>query len=228
MYSVRSSKEQTNRSLLANALESATQNDIELKALTAYKKNIEMLDNEEKRLNEINNNLKKLYFAEGEKDMDKIKELRAEKIKTANRINVYDKKLLNLESTKPLKAVLEREKQIAYKEAFERGKKSLQEYRERVAEKTKELVEKYKTSRAKNVEERRKTVVRNQIKESVSEIKKLYTKGTKERNVKIGLEEGVAKALDLADLLLSDEYSNEAIARLGTESATDEELALIL
>ena len=217
----------SNRSILANALESAAQNDIELKALTAYKKNIEMLDNEEKRLNEINNNLKKLYFAEGEKDMDKIKELRAEKIKTANRINVYDKKLLNLESTKPLKAVLEREKQIAYKEAFERGKKSLQEYRERVAEKTKELVEKYKTSRAKNVEERRKTVVRNQIKESVSEIKKLYTKGTKERNVKIGLEEGVAKALDLADLLLSDEYSNEAIARLGVESATGEELALI-
>lgn len=41
-----------------------------------------------------------MSFSKGKRDTAKLKELRDEAAKTANRINTYDRQLLNLESTK--------------------------------------------------------------------------------------------------------------------------------
>ena len=57
------------------------------------------------------------FFGKGKKDPQKLKALREEATKTENRINTYDKKLLNLEASSVLKGVLLREKQKAYKRA---------------------------------------------------------------------------------------------------------------
>ncbi len=118
-------KKTSNREILANALDTMVQNDIERKKLEQYKKNIALMDAEEKKLTDLNAKIKELSFAKGARDTQKIKELKSEAIKTTNRINTYDRTLLNLEGTAALKGVLEREKQKAYKRAEEKGREAL-------------------------------------------------------------------------------------------------------
>ena len=227
LYSVRDPEEKSNRSILANALESAAQNDIERNKLAQYKEKIDLINSEEDKLYKINEQLKELYFAKGAKDAEKIKSLKFEQKQTENRINTYDRQLLNLEASKPLKAVLEREKQIAYKKAEQRGKEALAAYREKSAKTTRELLNRWQESRKAGVEGRHKTEIRNRLKKTIADLRKILNNGTKERNVKIELQDSVSKALALADVLLSDEYNNEAIVRLGVESVTDKEADML-
>lgn len=109
-HSVRDSSNMSNRSLLANALETTAQNDIERNKLNQYKAKIELIDAEEQRLHEINAELNDLFFSRGKRDAERVKELKFEKKQVENRINTYDRQLLTLEASKPLKDVLEREK----------------------------------------------------------------------------------------------------------------------
>ena len=121
----------SNRSLLANAFEGVAQNDIELAKVQEYREKVELLDAEERRLREINEEIKELSFAKGPRDTKRIRELRDEAQRIANRISIYDGQLLRLEASKPLQAVLEREKKKAYKKAAEKGREALADYRER-------------------------------------------------------------------------------------------------
>ena len=119
----------TTRSLLADALESTAQNEAEKEKLAEYKGRIDMLNAEEKKLAQLKSELKELTFGKGAKDPARAKALREEIVKTENRINLHDKKLLQLESTKSLKDVLEREKSKAYKRAAEKGREALNKNR---------------------------------------------------------------------------------------------------
>ena len=56
------------RNLLANSLETAAQNDIEKRRLAEYKSKISMLDAEEAKLHDLNEQIKELSFAKGTKD----------------------------------------------------------------------------------------------------------------------------------------------------------------
>lgn len=157
-------KKTSNREILANALDTMVQNDIERKKLEQYKKNIALMDAEEKKLTDLNAKIKELSFAKGARDIQKIKELKSEAIKTTNRINTYDRTLLNLEGTAALKGVLEREKQKAYKRAEEKGREALDAYRDKMIKTQKELISHYQESR-KNASDRRKASnVREKIK----------------------------------------------------------------
>lgn len=102
-----------------------------------------------------------------------------------------------------------------------------QKYRDRNENEIKEVKQYYQESRTKAIEGRHKTEMRNKIKKVVSDLNRILNKGTKERNVKIELQESVKKALELSDILLSDEYTNEVIARHGVESVTDAEAELL-
>jgi len=55
----------SNRSLLATALESATQNDIEKSKLNEYKSKIEEMDKQSQKLSELRQEIKELSFAKG-------------------------------------------------------------------------------------------------------------------------------------------------------------------
>lgn len=82
----------------------------------------------------------------------------------------------------------------------------------------------YQEARKKGVEGRYKTAMRHKIAGVVSELDKLLRKGTKERNVKIGLQDAVASALELFDMNEEKvERYNKAIADLDARiaSATD-------
>ena len=141
----------SNRSLLANALESTAKNDIERKKIQEYKEKIELLNSEEQKLQELNAHVKELSFAKGPRDTAKIRALRDEAVKAANRINTYDRMLLRLEASQPLQNVLEREKKAAYKKAEQKGKEALEEYRD--YEKKRQFISKIKIFK-KNMENR--------------------------------------------------------------------------
>ena len=185
----------SNRSLLANALEAAAQNDIERNKLKEYKAKIDLINSEEQKLRNLREQIKELSFKKGPKDTEAIKSLQFEANQAANRINTYDRQLLNLESTKALKGVLEREKEQARKRAEQKGKEALKKYRERAAKAQRELMNRYQESRKRATEGRNKTAMRYKIKGIVSELNTLLLKPTAKKHIKEELRKEVADAL---------------------------------
>ena len=185
----------SNRSLLANALESVAQNDIERNKLKEYQGKIALIESEQAKLAETKAKIKELSFATGRRDTEAIKKLQFEANQSANRINTYDRQLLNLEATAALKGVLQREKQLAYKKAEKEGKEALAKYREKAAKTQRELLTRYQESRQKGIEGRKKTEMRHKIKNVVNELNQHLLNGTKEKHVPIELQKAVAEAL---------------------------------
>ena len=77
---------------------------------------------------------------------------------------------------------------------------------------------KVQDQRKKNVENRTKTDLKNKIKRVVGELNSILNNGTKERNVKIDLQETVNKALEMTGYLTT-KFSNEEV--LMAEMMTD-------
>lgn len=211
LFSDRDPDSVSTRSLLANALEGAVQNDIERKKLGEYKEKIALLDSEQQKLSEI----QKQLFTKGAVDPDTRKKLQLEAKQISNRINIYDRQLLNLEATKALKNVLEREKTRARKRQKEIDNMILQGQKDKAAAKQRELMDRYKESRRKATESRHRTAMRHKIKNVVSELNQLLLKGSKERNVKLGLQSAVASALDAINM--DTVAADERIAKLEQE-----------
>jgi hypothetical protein len=200
MYSDRDTDSVSNRSLLANALESVAQNDIERNKLKKYQGKIALIESEQAKLAETKAKIKELSFAKGRRDTEAIKKLQFEANQTANLINTYDRELLNLEASAALKGVLQREKQLAYKKAEKEGKEALAKYREKAAKTQRELLTRYQESRQKGIEGRKKTEMRHKIKNVVNELNQYLLKGTKEKHVPIELQKAVAEALDAVNM----------------------------
>ena len=189
-----------NRSLLVNALESATQNEIEAKKLSEYRANIKGLNEQSEKLVELKKEIKELSFKKGPRDTARLRELRDEVTKTENRINLYDKRLLNLEATKALRDVITRETQKAYKKAEQKGKEALKVQRERAEAKLSETRKQYQEARAKNVEGRHKTELRHKIQGVVKDLDSYLRTNSKDKHVPIELQRPVAAALDAINM----------------------------
>ena len=227
-YSDRNPDSASNRSLLANALESVAENDIERSKLKQYKEKISLIESEQKKLSEIRAKIKEASFAKGVRDTEAIKSLQFEANQIANRINTYDKQLLSLESTKALKGVLEREKAMLRKRLEQKGKEALASYKEKAAKTQRELLTRAQESRKKGIESRHKTEMRHKIKNVVSDLNKLLLNPTKEQHVPIGLQKVVAEALDAInmDTMNAEErvaYYNDLISK----STDPDEIAML-
>ena len=198
--SLRETDSVSNRSLLAGALEGVVKNEIEQKRVAEYKAQVDKLDAESQKLKDINAEIKELSFAKGARDTARIKQLRDEATKTANRIHNIDKKLLGLEAAKPLQDVLAREKQ----KVAARNKQSLEAYKKEAKEKAlakqREIIERNKLSRKKAVEGRHRTEMRHKIQNVVGDLNAFLLKGTKDKHVVIGLQKAVAEALDIVNM----------------------------
>ena len=114
----------TNREILAGALESAAKPGKELEKLQEYKKNIEQLNKKTYVLSKMKEDIKRLSFGKGNKDVAKIAELKEKAAKIERSINYYDRQLTNLEAMKPIQDLLQREKQKAYQRAAEKGREA--------------------------------------------------------------------------------------------------------
>ena len=218
MYSDRSPSAVSTRTLLANALETTAQNDIEKNKLAQYKDKIDLIESEYAKLTEIRAKIKELSFAKGARDTKAIKDLQFQANQTANRINVYDRQLLNLESTTALKNVLQREKKLAYDKAKKEGKDALAKYKERAAKTQRELMNRNTESRKKAIEGRDKTDMRHKIRNIVDDLNKLLLNPTKDKHIPISLQKPVASALAVInmDTVGADERvakHNELIAK---------------
>lgn len=185
----------SNRYLLANALESTAKTAEDKKKLVEYKAKLGKLSEVQQRLQAVNAKIKEISFGKGKRDTELLKNLQKTSKELNDLINRYDKKLFSLESTESLKQVLEREKKAAYKKAAQEGKEALTDYREKAKQREKDIRTKYQESRQKSIEGREKTAMRHKIKKVVSELNNLLLHGSKEKNVKLGLQKAVASAL---------------------------------
>ena len=200
LYSDRSPSAVSTRTLLANALETTAQNDIERSKLEQYKSKIDLIESEYAKLTEIRAKIKELSFAKGARDTKAIKDLQFQANQTANRINTYDRQLLNLESTTALKNVLQREKKLAYDKAKKEGKDALSKYKERAAKTQRELMNRNTESRQKAIEGRDKTAMRHKIRNIVDDLNKLLLNPTKDKHIPISLQKPVASALAVINM----------------------------
>ena len=213
----------SNRTLLANALESTIDTSTqegqnELRKLNEYKEMANTLDEWNAKLTDLRSQL----FSKGT-DGAKRKQIQDEATKLANRISIYDKKLLTLEASKPLKAVLDREKAKAVKRQKQKDADVLKAYRDRAEAKLKKQAEHYQESRKNAVDSRRKTAMKKSIKRVVNRLNSLLKNGTKERNVKAGLQDTVASTLAAVELLFESNITNDDIVRNGIDFATEED-----
>ena len=218
----------SNRTLLANALDSVAKNDIEKNRLNQYKNKIALIESEQAKLTKIRAELRELYFTKGRRDTDKIKILQTTATQIENRINTYDRQLLKLESTEALKGVLDREKKMAYKKAEQRGKESLRRQKEKDAATVRELMARNYESRKQATESRNKTAMREKIRKVVNDLNKLLLNPTQDKHVPIGLQKVVAEALDVInmDTMNAEErvaYYNDLISK----SNNPDEIAML-
>ena len=219
-FSDRDTDSVSNRTLLANALESVAQNDIEKAKLAQYKDKITLIESEQAKLAEIRAKANAIRFTKGRTSAEtkQMRDLDFEANQISNRISTYDKQLLNLESTKALKNVLEREKANLRKRLEKKGKEALNKQKEKDAKTIRELMNRHTESRQKAIEGRHKTEMRHKIKKVVSDLNKLLLNPTKEQHVPIGLQGVVAEALDAInmDTMNAEErvaYYNDLISK---------------
>lgn len=95
--------------------------------------------------------------------------------------------------------------------------------RKKALEKQKSIAEHYQESRKKNVESRYKTTMRKKIKGVVGDLNKMLKAGRKKANVKVDMRDAVEQALATAELLFSNNITNEDIVRNGVSATTSAE-----
>ena len=192
----------SNRSLLANALDSAAKEGEERNILRNYKTNLRLLEAEQAKLADVREKARDLRFKKGRtaEETKTLNGLDFEAKQIAKRINTYDRELLKIEAMKPIKDVLNREKQMAYKRAEQKGKEALKAQRERASENYKRLLAEHQESRKKAIEGRHKTEMRHKIKKVVGDLNNLLLNPTKDKHVPIGLQLVVADALDAINM----------------------------
>lgn len=220
LYQDRDTNSISTRSLLANALESTIDTSTqegqnELRKLTEYKEMIGTLDDLNAKLNELRAGL----FTKGV-DGAKRKQMQEEATKIANRISIYDKKLLTLEASKPLKKVLEREKAQAVKRQKKKDAEAIKAYRERAEEKLQKQAEHYRESRKAAVEKlkesKAKSEARNKLQKLVLETAKWISYPKKDE----------VKCPDIlrvpyADFLQSIDFSSKTLLEKGEQTKND-------
>ncbi|MBR3973253.1 MAG: hypothetical protein IKJ99_04820 [Oscillospiraceae bacterium] len=216
-FSDRDTESVSNRTLLANALESALQTPEERKKLAEYRERVATVEDAQKRLDTLNGLIREASFAPGKRDTQKIAEMRKNAEGLAGTIDRIDRQILNLEATAPLKALLEREKKKAYKKAEQKGKAALKELRATERARQTAITKQYQESRAKGIESRKKTAMRAKVKGVVQELNQYLLRGTKDKHVPIELQKAVAEALEAVNM--DTVGAEERIARLQAEMA---------
>lgn len=220
-YSDRDDSSLDTRTLLSNALATTAQNEIESKYITQYQEKIATINAEQIKLTELRARIKELSFAPGPKNSGQIRKLQEEATKIANRISTFDKQLLKLEATKPLRQVLDREKAKAKKKAEKEGREALDAYRERASRTQRELMDRYQTRIKNNKESRERTELRHKILKKVKELNDLLLNGDANHHVPLALQKSTADALSAINMDTVNAENRIAILREKIASSSD-------
>ena len=177
-----SQKDRSDREVLSDALMEAAQTEEERSQLREYQMWVKDLDAKQERLQLVNKKIKEISFGKGQRDSALLKTLTQEAAELKRTLNRYDKKLLEMEATSPLKAVMQRERDAAYKRAAEKGRAKLREYR--IQRDQSEAVKKY----------------RGRIEGSVKDLLRLVTENSDKRHVPDQLRQPLAEFLESINL----------------------------
>ena len=90
-------------------------------------------------------------------DTAKLKALNEDKTITSNKINTLDRQLLRYEAMKPIKDVLEREKELVRKRTEEKGREALEAYKEKMLKVQKEQIGQARELKSKAIARVRET-----------------------------------------------------------------------
>ena len=207
LYSERTGDSVSNRSMLANAFETLSQNSEEYKMIQEYKSHVAELNSLEAKLSDFNQQIRELRFDPNTvRDAEKLARLEDEARKIAEAINKHDKRLLNLEASEPLRKVIERE-------------------RAKASQKTKDHVKQIQQNKKVRAEQ---TELRHKIRKTIRDLDKILNRGNKKLNVKEDVQAVVATALKAADILFTDNYGNYDMLRNGLGvDLSDAEEALV-
>jgi hypothetical protein len=238
-------RELSPREQLAAMLESDDMSPAQKGMLTKYKNKLSQIEANEAEIARMNAQLDELK-RNGKGNTSRADVLR-KKIRDLEKMNaVSESIILNLEATKHIKRLLERERKAAYAEGLLAGqmaqgkdtapalrkteeelagkKQSLAELRQKRKDDLDALAKRYQESIQKRTEGRRQTKLRNDIKRVVAELDHLLRHGNKKSNVKLGLQNAVAAALEAFDIYAekAERYA-EDMAQLDAkiEAATD-------
>lgn len=166
-FSLKDTEAVSDRTLLAAALLSVAQNDAERRRLTQYKAAVLDFQVKQDRINDL---LDEMTRARHEGDREKLRKLERERDRKLEQLQRADKKLLELQATKPLKELLSREKQSAAARA-----------------------------RASVRESRSRTELRGRIRRLHDELSRRLLKPAKDKYVPRELLTGVARVLELVN-----------------------------
>ena len=197
----------SNRTLLANAFETISRSSVEYGMVQDYKRNIDRLNKLENDLSDVNAEIRQLRFGKDvERDPDRLRELEDKAESLAKEINKYDKRLINMEASEPLRKVLDRERK---------------KVRQRTIEHTKQIQQNRKMRKEQ-------TELRKRIRRTIMDLDKILNKGDKKRNVKDGLRTFVEQAIKATDVLFMDDVKPYDMLRAGfTATLTESEKAQV-
>lgn len=165
--------EASSRELLAGALATIVENEAERAKLEEYQKVLGELNEAQQRADELGRQIYNIAFTKGA-DRSGLDGLKSEKAALEKKLDGYDKRLLSLQNTKPLKDVLERERK-----------------RVRRQTRTETLTE---ARRRKET-----TAIRNKIKDLVTSLQKPLQNPTRTRNIPQDLVGAVAEMVNMID-----------------------------
>ena len=97
------------REILSSALTDVAETDAERSKLISYQRAVKSLDETQTQLDDIKSQIHDIMFTKGS-DRSKLKTLNAQKAQLEKKLDWWDKRLMGLQNTAPLKAVLERER----------------------------------------------------------------------------------------------------------------------
>lgn len=166
----------SNREILATALESTIKNDTERQYIKNYRDNIDKLYDLDKKLDIVNGALKEMYFAPGNKPTSTIKELQQQANGIRKQMKRYENNLLKLESTKTLKNFVERENKAAATKQRQIDAQRLKEYRTKQNERFDRMQKRYQDAAKQKVENRKRIEARNKVIKRVDKLNKWLEK----------------------------------------------------
>ena len=175
---------------LADMLQDGAENDAEYAALKRVKDNSEKIAQKYDELKRLRAERKNISFAKGPRDAARIDALSAEIESVQRSLNSLESALSNSQAAAPFKEIMQRKIQSS----------------------TAKVRHDYYERQKANTQSRRNTETRNKIKRVIADLNTLLNSPTKEKNVKIEMQDAIGSALSLGNAMFG-KLSNAEIAQ---------------
>ena len=198
--------------------------DAEREALNLFKKRMSRLEALQAQRKNLGEQYRKERFTK-EGDKDKAEEIHKRMTEVDRQIDKARDDVLKVEQAEVLRRVLKDARKIVETEERKRVyAKAKERFDKKEAKIRQEYADRREAVRENTKDRKLKSELRKKIRKTVRELDKLLTKGTKERNVKEDLKELVTSTLKSAEILFTDELTDDDLLRNGIETQmTDEE-----